>query len=297
MRIHTLPEMSSLERRLVRRLSGSTRKDAKWRTFPDNEIAVRVRPTKGHAVVLGKTGPSGDDLLRTLLLIDTAKRVGAECVTLVVPYLSFGRQDRAVGTGDSVAADLVMRLIEGSGATRIVTADLHSARTRGMAAVPIEDVSPVPLFADALRRSVTSGMTVVAPDNGSKEKARELSDALGLGDIVWLDKERARSGKTRICGMHGKLKGDSAVLVDDILSTGGTIRDAATYLRKQGVRTLRLCITHPVFCGDAADTIRALRFDGVFLTDTLPLSPQVSRLKNLRILSMSDLLAEAVLFD
>lgn len=297
MRVLSLPEMSSLEKRLVRRLSGSARKDATWRTFPDGEIAVSVRSTKGHAVVLGKTGPSGDDLLRTLLLLDTAKRTGAACVTLVVPYLSFGRQDRAVERGDSVAAGLVMRLIAKSGATRIVTADLHSGRARRMATVPIEDVSPTPLFAKALRRSVSEGMTVVAPDDGSRKKAQELSDLLGLGDIVWLEKHRARSGKTSIRGMRGRLKGDSAVLIDDILSTGGTIRDAAAYLRRRGVRTLRLCITHPVFCGDAVDAVRALRLDRLFVTDTIPLSLRASRLKNIHILSMADLLAEAVLFD
>ena len=297
MRIHTLPELTSLERRLARRLSGSMKRDALWRTFPDGEIAVHVRPTKGHAVVLGKTGPSGDDLLRTLLMLDTAKRTGAECVTLVVPYLSFGRQDRAVQAGDSVAADLVMRRGAQSGATRIVTADLHSDRARRMAKVPLQDVSPIPLFVKALKRSVSEGMTVVAPDDGSRARAQELSTALGLGDIVWLKKERARSGKTRIRGMHGSLKGDSVVLVDDILSTGGTLSDATAYLRTRGARALRLCITHPVFCGDAASVLRSLHLDGIFVTDTIPLSVQVARLKNVRILSIADLLAEAVLFD
>lgn len=236
-----------------------------------------------------------ENVFRTLMLIDTLRRGGAKDITLVIPYFAYSRQDRAVKQGDSVAALCITNAFASAGADRIVTVDIHSRRIADSSPVPVTSVSTIPLFASALKSVAgDQNVTIVSPDNGGRERADILAGKLGLGKAVCLEKKRSRKGGVHVLGIKGKPRGSSVVIFDDMVTTGGTVREAVKALRKAGVSEFRLCATHPVFAGDACRTIRELGFSQLMFTDTRELFGCAARIPGIRILGVADALVDAV---
>jgi ribose-phosphate pyrophosphokinase len=291
MRTYTLPDPTPCETKLLKLLADSSARRAKWSRFAGGEEFVQVSGARGHVAVIGRTGPSGCDFFRTLLLVDTLRRSGAKEIDLFLPYFAYARQDRIFESGDAFTPVCLMDALKNAGIDRIVTADLHSRRIVEASPVPLTDVSILPELAGKFRARLRGKeFTAVAPDHGSKEKAQEFCRLLGddCSGVMWMAKTRKRSSGVRVDRVHGKRKGKIAVIVDDMLDTGGTVIAAAAELRHIGFTELHLCITHALFSAGAHQKIDRFRFKSVVVSDTVPLKRER---KNMAVVAAAPALA------
>jgi ribose-phosphate pyrophosphokinase len=238
--------------------------------FANGELRVTIETpcADRRAVLLGATAPPDSDLLATSLLAHTLAKEGAREIVSVIPYLGYARQDRAE-PGKSLGAAWVGRVLAGVGVAGAVTVDVHSARVVEVFAVPLVSLSPAAIFADALRALALDDATVVAPDEGARERAEAVRVALGIGrPVVSFVKMRAETG-IRHVAVHGQV-GRSAIVVDDILDTGGTLVSACERLREAGTRTIVVAVTHGLFTGKAWERLWDLGVGRIYCTDTTP---------------------------
>lgn len=297
MRTYLLPAPDAAERALSRAISGDASMSALWKTFPCGEDNVRVDRPERQVCVIGRTAPPGDNFFRTLLLVDTLRRSGAELITVLLPYFGYARQDRQQLAGEAVTAGAILKALASAGATRIVTADLHSDASRESSPIRLESVSVVADMAAAVRGAIgDEACTVLAPDHGAKHRADLLAAGLGQRqEAAWVEKTRhPLTGKLTATEIRGALRGSTAVIIDDILDSGKTIELAARLLRRRGTTTLYLCITHGLFTGDAVARVRRLKFKGIFVADAVPLPKKAARLPRLRLVPIGPRLAAAV---
>ncbi|KPJ85009.1 hypothetical protein AMJ57_04730 [Parcubacteria bacterium SG8_24] len=296
MRTYCLPDPSSLERRLLRRIGGSVSSPARWKVFPNGEDFLRVEKVVSRVCVLGRTAPPGDNLFRTLLLTDTLRRAGARRMTLVIPYFGYARQDRVGRRGDALTSSFITSACAAVGAARLVTLDLHSDRVRQDSPIVLENVSLWPELTRPFRRDLAGREhTIVAPDGGSRHRAREFAGLLsGRSGSLWFDKTRDRTGRVRCGRHHGTPVGQTAVIVDDQIDTGGTVLEAVHRLKRLGFRRFMLCVTHPLFSGDALRRVGRV-FEKLVVSDSLPLSPGIRRQYGITVIDASGPLAAAIL--
>lgn len=281
MNVFTLPNPRPLEKRIAKKIDAAFAKNTAWRQFTGGEWHLRVVKKSTRALVIGRAEPTGDHLIQTFTLLDTVRQNGTKSITLVLPYFGYSRQDRGVRSGDHLPADLFLNLFKACGANRIVVTDLHSPITQERSPLPLITVDIAHEFAPELALELSHGplFTVVAPDLGARQRADHLRDLLDKhAPVCWLKK--TRDPKTgRVCGseLFGVKRGTTAVIIDDILDTGGTIKECVMRLKKGGVKTFYLAVTHPLFSANAVKTIRALRFKKIFVSNTIPLSPECKR--------------------
>jgi ribose-phosphate pyrophosphokinase len=297
MQIIQLPAPTPIERKLARALGGPSRPIAAWREYPNGEIGLNVRAGRGDAVVIGRTHPPGDHAFASLLAVDTLRRCGAGPVEAVVPYFGYARHDRQVLPGDDAAAAFLIEAFACAGASRIVTVDLHSDRVREHARIPIESVIVAADLAAAVRRTIGErGLSVVAPDHGARHRAELVASALGIGTASWVEKSRdPRTGRVRATALRGDVPGGGdALIVDDMVDTGGTVREAARLLKKEGIRHIHLCVTHAVCSPGVAAALRKAGIRSVIATNTLPPNKETNRLPRLTTVDVSSAVARAV---
>lgn len=291
------PTLSTIEYRLLKAL-GVGKPSGVWRQFESGEWFVHLPAlTPVRTIAFGRTHPPADNVVQTLLLLDGLRRIGIEKTELIIPYFGYARQDRAVESGDSVAGEMLLQVLRAAGAGRIWTLDFHSARLRNASPCPIEVISSAPLLAmEVMKRVGRRDCIIVSPDRGGAERAMAFATMAGKPAICTLVKHRPRVGQVRIVDVEGEITGDTAVIVDDILSTGGTIEYAARFLKKNGIKHLHLCITHPLFAGDAAKRVGKLGFESITVTNTLDLPPAAKKLRGLHVVDASRLIAEKLTF-
>lgn len=240
--------------------------------FPDGEIHVRLEHELRDAdtYVVQSTGPpSQEHLTELLLLADAAHRAGAARITAVIPYLAYARQDRRTATGEPVGLRVVADVLRASHVDRLVVVDPHTPALESIVGVPVETTSAVPLLAEALRGHVDRDGVLVAPDLG----AAKLVDRYA----AWLDLDVAIVRKTRVSGEQvsagtviGEVAGRRAVIVDDMISTAGTIESAAAALRSAGATgPIVVAATHSLLVGPAIDRLRAAAIDVIVTTDSI----------------------------
>lgn len=297
MQVFTLPEPLPAEKELRSLVSGKSRAAVSWRVFPSNEIFVSVGPVAAAACIIGRTAPPAENLFMTALLADTLRRNGAREITLALPYFAYGRQDRQHFPGDPFTAATVATLLAAAGVSRIVSGDVHSDRVLAASPVPIVNVPFAGIFAAAMKRlKLPSALTVVSPDRGGFERAKAFAALLAPeAKIAWIEKKRRRFAGSRGAGIHGATAGDTAIIIDDIIDTGGTVEAAAKLLRAAGLTNLHLCVSHPVFSGRAAALVKSLSFASVTLADTLPIRPEFKTLPRLRVVRSAPAIAEKIL--
>lgn len=252
---------------------GAAHVKADVRVFPDGEgkITLDSRPEKGRpaAVVHSASPPVDSNLVRALSMIREARRF-ADDVTAVIPYMGYARQDQSFLDGEVVTMEVVAGLLESAGATRVVVVDIHSERALSHFSVPASNVSAVPELAAHFAGRGLSDPLVVSPDVGGIERTRRFAELLGAG-CATLEKERDRhTGEVRIVGADlGEAAGRDIVLVDDMISTGGSIVKAAGFLKERGCGRIFAACTHAILVGEAEDRIRAAGVSEIVGTNTI----------------------------
>src|ERR1700688_143065 len=227
--------------------------------FPDGEVMVEVHENVrgGDCFVLQSTcSPPNDNLMELLLLMDALRRASAKRITAVIPYYGYSRQDRKVSPRVPISAKLVADLITAAGASRVLTVDLHAGQIQGFFDIPVDNLFATPVLLKEVQDRLRGGpVAVVSPDPGGVERARAFAKRLDA-TLAIIDKRRARPNEVAEMRVVGDVEGQTAVIVDDIVDTAGTLATAAAALRDAGATEVIACCTHPVLSGPAIERIR-----------------------------------------
>ncbi|MCX8029237.1 MAG: ribose-phosphate pyrophosphokinase [Brevinematales bacterium] len=265
--------------------------------FADGEIIVKIEESiRGSDifVVQSTCNPSNQNLMELLIMIDAIKRASAERITAVIPYFGYARQDRKAEPRVPITAKLVANLITTAGANRVLTMDLHADQIQGFFDIPVDHLYAFPVFIDYLKDSYESlsDFVVVSPDTGGVKRARYLASFLDL-NIAIIDKRRTGYNVAEVMNLVGDVNGKNAVLIDDIIDTGGTISKAAKKLKEEGAKKVIVMATHPVLSSNAKEKLSDDAIDEIVVTDTIPI-PEEKMLPKIKVLSVYKLFAEAI---
>jgi ribose-phosphate pyrophosphokinase len=267
------------------------------RRFSDGEILVEIDENVrgGDVFVIQSTcTPVNDNLIELLLMLDAFRRASAKRVTAVVPYYGYARQDRKVAPRVPISAKLVADLITAAGASRVLTVDLHAGQIQGFFNIPVDNLFAAPVLLSYIRERLNQHeVSVVSPDAGGVERARAFAKRLDAA-LAIIDKRRARVNEVAEVHIVGDVRGRTAVLVDDMVDTAGTLVAAAAALKENGARAVIACCTHPVLSGNPINRIEESALSELIVTDTIPLSPHVQACSKIRVLSVAHLLGEAI---
>ena len=267
------------------------------RKFSDGEIYIEINENiRGNSifVIQSVSSPANDNLMELLLSIDALKRSSAKNITAVIPYFGYARQDRKVVPRTSISAKLVSNLITKAGADRVVTIDLHAGQIQGFFDIPVDNLFATPIFARHIRKKIKNkNFICVAPDVGGTERARALGKFLNAG-LAIIDKRRPAPGKSEVMNVIGNVKGKICIIVDDIIDSGGTIVNAANALIVRGAKEVHVYVTHGVLSGEAVNKIKKSKIKNLVVTDTIDNSDKAKKARNIEILTISNLLAEAM---
>jgi ribose-phosphate pyrophosphokinase len=262
--------------------------------FEDGEVWVKFNENirGGDVFIIQATGAPADNLMELLVMLDAAKRASARRVTAVLPYFGYARQDRKDQPRAPITAKLVANLITIAGADRALTVDLHSAQIQGFFDIPFDHLYAAPVLIDYFAQKQIPNMVVVAPDVGGVKMARAYAKRLGA-DLALTDKRRPRPDAVEIMNIIGDVEGKNAVLFDDLVTTAGTLCQAAEAVVRKGAKAVYAGVTHGVFSARAFDHIRESPIEELVITDTI--SRDGSALPDrIRVLSVAGLLGEAV---
>ena len=273
-------------------------------TFADGETSVEFdENVRGEDVfiVQSTATPVNDSLMELLIMIDAARRSSAKRITAVIPYFGYARQDRKSASRTPITAKLVANLLVTAGADRILTMDLHAGQIQGFFDIPVDDLTSRVVFAKDIKRSIgivddpevqQQATVFVSPDAGGAVRARKFADMFH-GDIAIVDKRRPEAGKSEVMALIGDVEGKHAILVDDIVDSGGTLCKAAEAIMKAGALSVRAYITHGVLSGEACQKVEKSVLDELVVTDTIK-NRCPKNCKKTRQVSVSQLLGEAI---
>jgi ribose-phosphate pyrophosphokinase len=265
------------------------------RNFSDGEINVEIdESVRGMDVFVIQSvcAPVNNNLMELLILIDALKRASARRITAVLPYYGYARQDRKVSPRAPISAKLVADLITTAGASRILTVDLHAGQIQGFFNIPVDHLFAAPVVLDYLKK-IKNDVVVVSPDAGGVERARAYAKRLNTS-LAIIDKRRESPNVSQVMNIIGDVTGMSAVLVDDLVDTGGTLVRAAYALMEKGAKAVYACCTHPVLSGQAVEFLMESPIEEMIVTDTIPLREEAKDCPKIKVLSISSLLAEAI---
>ncbi len=267
------------------------------RKFSDGEIYIEINENiRGNSifVIQSVSSPANDNLMELLLCIDALKRSSAKNITAVIPYFGYARQDRKVVPRTSISAKLVSNLIAKAGADRVVTVDLHAGQIQGFFDIPVDNLFATPIFARHVKKKIkTKNLICIAPDVGGTERARALGKLLNVG-LAIVDKRRPKAGQSQVMNIIGDVRGKTCIIVDDIIDSGGTIVNAAAALKKRGAKDVHVYVTHGVLSGGAENKIKKSNIKNLVITDTIDNASKVKNIKNIEVLTISNLVGEAI---
>lgn len=264
--------------------------------FADGELYVQIQESiRGCDVYLIQPScqPVNDHLMELLIMIDACRRASARQITAVIPYYGYARADRKTAGRESITAKLVANLITEAGASRILAMDLHSAQIQGYFDIPFDHVYGSPVLIDYLASKQLSDIVVVSPDVGGVARARAFAKKLDDAPLAIIDKRRQAHNVAEVLNVIGDVEGKTAVLVDDMIDTGGTISEGARLLRQEGAREVYACATHAVFSPPASQRLSSGLFEEVIVTNTIPVAGE-NRFEQLTVLSVANLVGETI---
>ncbi len=265
--------------------------------FSDGEIYVEIHENvRGEDVfVIQPTSyPANDNLMELLIIIDALRRSSARRITAVIPYFGYARQDRKSAPRTPISAKLVSNLITTSGVNRVLTLDLHAGQIQGFFDIPTDNLSAAPVMVrDISEHYDTKNVTIVSPDAGGVVRARNVAGRIGA-PLAIVDKRRPRAGVSEVMNIIGEVEGESCILIDDIVDSGGTLVNAAQALLDAGAKEVSAYITHGVLSKGAAERIGASKLKELVVTDSIAETKAVKNTKNIRIMSIANLIGEAI---
>ena len=273
-------------------------------TFADGESSVEfLENIRGEDVFIVQSTctPVNDSLMELMIMIDAARRSSATRITAVIPYYGYARQDRKSASRTPITAKLVANLITKAGADRILTMDLHAGQIQGFFDIPVDDLTSRVVFAKDIKKTIDIidepdveqvGTVFVSPDAGGVVRARKFADMFN-GDIAIVDKRRPEAGKSEVMNLIGDVKGKHAILVDDIVDSGGTLCNAAQAIIDAGALSVRAYITHGVLTGEACQKVEKSALAELVVTDSIP-NRCPKGCKKTRQVSVAQLFGEAI---
>ena len=266
--------------------------------FSDGEITVELNENvrgKDVFVIQSTCHPTNDNIIELLLMIDALRRASAGRITAVVPYFGYARQDRRVRSARvPISAKVVADTMVGVGVDRVLTVDLHAEQIQGFFTVPVDNVYASSILNADIVRCEHENLIVVSPDIGGVVRARAIAKQLDDADLAIIDKRRPRANEAEVMNLIGDVEGRTAILVDDMVDTAGTLCTAANALKERGALKVVSYCTHAVLSGKALDNIKHSQIDELVVTDTIPLSSEALALGKIRQLTIADLLAESI---
>ena len=266
------------------------------KTFSDGETQVEIHEnTRGMDVfVLQSTcTPVNDNLMQLLIIMDALKRASAKRITAVIPYYGYGRQDRKVKPRVPISAKLVADLIAVAGAHRVVSMDLHAGQIQGYFDIPVDNLFAAPLLLKYIRTHFDDNLVIVSPDAGGTERARAFAKRLGAS-LAIIDKRRDAPNVAEVMNIIGEVEGKTAIILDDMVDTAGTLTHAAAALKERDAKNIYACCTHPVLSGPAIQRIEVSPIDHLVVTNTIPLSKNAQESPKITMLSVAQLLGETI---
>ena len=296
-KIFTANASSDLAKKIAEHL-GVSLGDAQVGKFSDGEIYVNINETVRGSdvfVVQSTCDPVNDNLMELLIMIDAFRRASAGRITAVMPYFGYARQDRKAKARDPISAKLVADLIATAGADRVLTMDLHAPQIQGFFNVPVDHLLGVPVLAKFFReemKDVLENIVVVSPDLGSVTRARNFAQRLDA-PIAIIDKRRPKANVSEVMNIIGDIKGKTAILVDDMIDTAGTITNGAQALIDRGASKVYACCTHGVLSGPAIERIKNSCIEQLVMLDTITLSDE-KKIDKIKTLSVAPIFGEAI---
>ncbi|HIK32445.1 MAG TPA: ribose-phosphate pyrophosphokinase [Oscillatoriales cyanobacterium M59_W2019_021] len=264
--------------------------------FADGELYVQIQESiRGCDVYLIQPvcHPVNDRLMELLIMIDACRRASARQITAVIPYYGYARADRKTAGRESITAKLVANLIVEAGANRVLAMDLHSAQIQGYFDIPFDHVYGSPAILEYLASKQLSDIVVVSPDVGGVARARAFAKKLDDAPLAIIDKRRQAHNVAEVLNVIGDVEGKTAILVDDMIDTAGTITEGARLLRSEGASAVYACATHGVFSSPAFERLSSGVFEEVIVTNTIPV-PVEKRFDGLTVLSVANVLGETI---
>lgn len=265
-------------------------------TFPDGETFIKLdEDIRGRDIFVIQSicHRPNEYLMELLIYLDCIRRASAQRVTAVVPYYGYARQDRKDEGRTPITAKLVANMLVTAGADRVLTIDLHASQIQGFFDIPLDHLLAEQVFMEYYRKMNISDLTVASPDVGSVKRARLYAKHLG-GTLVIAEKERIGSTDVRAGNLIGSVEGRNVILVDDMISTAGSVVAAAKMVKDHGAKDIYIAATHGLFCGPAIERLLGAGIKEVAVSDTIPLPEACKKLKNLAVLSVAPMLGEAI---
>lgn len=267
-------------------------------SFADGEIQIEIQESvRGqHVFIIQSTCPPVNaNYMELFVMLDALKRASPEHITAVIPYYGYARQDRKVAPRAPISAKLMADLISTAGADRVVAVDLHAAQIQGFFNVPVDHLFAIPTLARAWRENFGTGAEFVAvsPDAGGVERTRAFAKRIEAS-IAIIDKRRSGPNEAKALHLIGDVKDKTAIIVDDMIDTAGTLTQAVDSLYKNGAKRVFAVATHPVLSGPAVARLKESAIEKVWVTDTIPLSEAAKASGKIQVVSVAPVLAEAI---
>lgn len=261
--------------------------------FGDGEIRAKINENiRGVDVfIVQSTQPPAENLMELLILIDTCWRASAERITCVIPYYGYARQDRKDQPRVPITAKLVAKLIDTAEADRVLTMDLHSTQIQGFFDIAADNLFAAPVMLDYFRKKNLTDLTIVSPDVGSIKMCRAFAKRFNA-ELAIVDKRRSEKDKTEFMNLIGQVEGRNCVILDDMISSAGTLVGAAIEIKKRGAKSVIAAATHPVFSGNACERVMESPIDEVVVTNSIPFD--TARCPKVTVLDVSGILGEAI---
>jgi len=264
--------------------------------FSDGEIYCQVTENiRGTDVfvVQPTCPPVNEHLMELLLMIDTFKRASAYRITAVIPYYGYARQDRKDKPRVPISAKLVADLISAAGADRILAMDFHAPAIQGFFDIPVDHLFAAAVFVEYFEKMKIPNLMIVSPDAGGVERARAFAKRLNT-NLAIVDKRRTESGEAELMHLIGDVEGMNTLIVDDLVDTATTLSETVKALHKGGAKNIYACFAHGVLSGNAAEKLAASNLSKTLVTDTIPMRPEVAQRARIEVLSVAELLGEAI---
>ncbi|MHC4236397.1 MAG: ribose-phosphate diphosphokinase [Planctomycetota bacterium] len=266
-------------------------------SFPDGETRLKLEDdVRGHDcfVVQSTCPPVNDNLIELLIFIDCLRRASANRITAVIPYFGYARQDRKSEGRTPITAKLVANLIVEAGVDRVLAMDLHADQIQGFFDIPVDHLTALPVLAEHFKQLAITNVVVVSPDVGNLKTATAYATRLNA-DMAVIDKRRVAGDQTEAINVIGQVKGKNVLIFDDMITSAGTVCEAAKLVRRHGASGVYVGATHAVLSGPAKERLAGAEILQLCLTDTIPLKDKVSaRLGNVVVLSVAELMGEAI---